>query len=146
MDGIICSSAIIVSDGSFDPESPIGSTGSSAVILATSTKYVTKFYAKWFNWVTGYKSAQSAYQSELAGIISVLGILDILVSYHNITEGAVTIALSSKSSMDEIQGDWPLSIDQKSFDYLQVIWAWINLSSLSNKKHPIQTIRWVGAT
>ena len=83
------------------------------------------------NWVTGPKSSQSAYRSELAGVISSLTILDILVRHHNITEGAVTIALDGKTAMDESRGDWPLSINQKCFDYLQVIRAWIKLSPLT---------------
>ena len=33
--------------------------------------------------------------------------------------------------MEESRGDWPLSIDQKCFDYLQVIRAWIMLSPLT---------------
>ena len=33
--------------------------------------------------------------------------------------------------MQECAGDWPLSIDQKCFDYLQIIWAWIKLSPLT---------------
>ena len=33
--------------------------------------------------------------------------------------------------MDQCAGDWPLSIDQKCFDYLQVIRAWTKLSPLT---------------
>ena len=33
--------------------------------------------------------------------------------------------------MQECAGDWPLSIDQKCFDYLQIIRAWIKLSPLT---------------
>ena len=58
-------------------------------------------------------------------------ILDILVRHHNITEGAVTIVLDGKTAMDESRGYWPLSIDQKYSDYLQVIRAWTNLSPLT---------------
>ena len=58
-------------------------------------------------------------------------ILDVLVQHHNITDGAVTIALDGKTAMDESRGDWPLSINQKCFDYLQVIQAWIKLSPLT---------------
>ena len=57
-------------------------------------------------------------------------ILDILVRHHNITDGAVTIALDGKTVMDKSGGDWQLSIDQKCFDYLQVIRTWIKLSPL----------------
>ena len=33
--------------------------------------------------------------------------------------------------MDQCAGDWPLSIDQSCFDYLQVIRGWIKLSPLT---------------
>ena len=35
--------------------------------------------------------------------------------------------------MEESRGNWPLSIDQKCFDYPQVIQAWIKLSPLTIK-------------
>ena len=45
------------------------------------------------NWVTVPEEAQSAYRSKLAGVIVGLTIVDILVRHHNITKGAVTLAL-----------------------------------------------------
>ena len=33
--------------------------------------------------------------------------------------------------MQEAGGDWPLSLDQKCFDYLQIIQAWIKLSPIT---------------
>ena len=33
--------------------------------------------------------------------------------------------------MEESSGDWPLSINQNCFDYLQIIRAWIKLSPLT---------------
>ena len=59
--------------------------------------------------------------------------MDILVRHNNITEGAITFALDGKTAMEESRGDWPLSIDQKCFDYLQVIQEWIKLSPLTIK-------------
>ena len=121
----------IVSDGSFNATSPIGSAGISAVILALSTTGHKNYWTKGWNWVTSPEASQSAYRSELAGVISSLTILDIFIHHHNITDGAVTIALDGKTAMDKSRGDWPLSIDQKCFDYLQVIRAWIKLSPLT---------------
>ena len=105
MDGIFLGTACIVSNDTFDAESLIGSARTSAVILASYTKSDDKFYTKGFNWITGSKSDQSAYQSKLAGVIFALTILDILVCHHNITEGAVTIALEGTVAMNISQGN-----------------------------------------
>mmetsp|Transcript_38493 Transcript_38493/g.41756 ORF Transcript_38493/g.41756 Transcript_38493/m.41756 type:complete len:157 (-) Transcript_38493:1075-1545(-) len=131
VEGMQNGTAIIVSDGSFDAASPIRPVGTSAVILTPSTECHERYWTKGCNWVTGPKSSQSAYHSELAGVISSLTILDILVRHHNITKGAETIALDGKTAMDESRGDWPLSINQKCFDYLRDIRAWIMLSPLT---------------
>ena len=131
-DGIRNGTAHIVLDGSFNPTSSIGPVGTLAVILAPSTKVRHKrHWVKGCNWVTGQASSQSAYRSKLAGVIASLTIIDIIVCYHNITEGAVTITLDGKTAMEEAGGDWPLSLDQKCFDYLQMISAWIKLSPLT---------------
>ena len=131
VEGIRAGTACAVSDGSFNEASPLGPAGTSAVILASSTSCHKKHWTKGFNWVTGPGSSQSAYRSELAGVISALTIVDILVCHNNITEGAITFALDGKTAMEESRGDWPLSIDQKCFDYLQVIQKWIKLSPLT---------------
>ena len=57
--------------------------------------------------------------------------MDIIFRHNNITDGAITFALDGKTAMEESRGDWPLSIDQKCFDYLQVIRKWIKLSPLT---------------
>ena len=80
--------------------------------------------------MTGLGEDQSAYRNELAGIIAVLTIIDVLVRHHDITEGAITIALDGDSALIQSGDDWPLSVDQPSFDYLQVIRSWIKLSPL----------------
>lgn len=80
--------------------------------LASSTKYDAKFCAKRYNCVMSLKSDQSAYQSELAGVISGLTILDILVCHYNIIKGAIVIAVDRKYNMDENREEWLLSIDQ----------------------------------
>ena len=79
----------------------------------------------------GPASSQSAYRSELAGVIVSLTILNVIVCHNSIIEGAVTIVLDDLTVMGEAGGDWPLSLDQKCFDYLQIIQAWIKLSPLT---------------
>ena len=60
VDGIVAGTPRIVSDGSFNPESLMGPTGTSAVVLAPSTECSGKFYAKGNNWVTESGADQSA--------------------------------------------------------------------------------------
>jgi len=57
--------------------------------------------------------------------------LEIIVRHNNITEGEDIIALDGLTAMQQSEGDWPLSLDQQCFDYLQVIRAWIKLSPLT---------------
>ena len=121
MAGIVARTASIVSDGSFNPESLIGPAGTSTVVLAPSTKCSAKFFVRRTNWATVLGEDQSAYRSELAGVIAALTILDVLVHHHNIMDRAVTIALDGDSALIQSGGDCPLSVDQPSFDYLQVI-------------------------
>ena len=123
VDGIVAGTASIVSEGSFNPESSIGLAGTSAVFLAPSTECSANLYAKGNNWVTGSGADQLAYRSKLAVVISALTMLDVLVRHYKITDGAVTIALDGDSALIQSGGDWPLSVDQADFDYLQVIWA-----------------------
>ena len=115
----------------FDPVSLIGSAGSSAIILTSSTECNAKFWTRACNWVTGLESSQFIYCSKLAGVILALTILDVLVQHSNITEGAVTIVSDGKIDMDESRAEWPFSIHQNYFDYLQVICAWIKSSPLT---------------
>ena len=116
----------------------IGPAGTSAVVLAPSTECEAKLYTKGTNWVTGSGEDQSAYRSELAGVISALTTLDVLVRHHNITDGSVTIVLDGDSALIQSDGDWPLSVDQPSFDYLQVIRSWMQLSPLKFSFHYVK--------
>ena len=52
-DGIQNGTANIVFDGSFNPASPFGPVGMSAVILVPSTKCLPRHWTKGCNWVTG---------------------------------------------------------------------------------------------
>ena len=56
--------------------------------------------------------------------------LDVLVRHYKTMDGAVTIALDGDSTLIKSGGDWPLSVAQTDFDYLQVMRAWIKLSPL----------------
>ena len=123
VEGIRNGSASIVSDEFFERNSPISPAGTSAVILAPSTSCHQQHWARGENWVTGPVESQSPYRSKLKCVIAGLIIINILVRHYNITESGVTLALDGLTAMEECAGDWPLSIDQKCFDYLQTSWA-----------------------
>ena len=90
--GITDGTACVISDGFFNPNSPIGPAGTSAVILAPSDTSEKSPCATGANWITGTKGDQSAYRSKLGGIITGLTIIDAVVRYKNILSGAVEIA------------------------------------------------------
>ena len=84
VNSIVDGTACILSDSYFSPDTSLGPTGTSSVVLAPSTNCAAKFYAKGNNWVTGSQTEQSAYCSELAGVIAALTILDVLVRHHDL--------------------------------------------------------------
>ena len=128
--GIEPGTTSIFSNCYFNQELLIVPVVTSTVVLAPSTNYSAKFCAKGNNWVTGSKTDHSAYRTELAGVIAAFTMLDVLVHHHNLTSGTVTIALDGESALIPSGSDWPLSVDQPSFDYLQVISSWTKLLPL----------------
>ena len=124
--GINEGTASVVSDGSFKRETAIGPAGTSAVILSPNDNSNKNECATGANSITGTREEQSAYRNELGGIIAGLTIIDAIIRYKNIPSGAVTIALDNDSAIDKSNSDSPISINNKSFDYIQVIKTWIN--------------------
>ena len=98
IDGIRVSTTSIVSNGSYNPASPIGPVGTSAVIQASSTECLPRYWTKGLNLVIGPATLQSAYYSYLDGVIASFTVLEILVGHHNITEGTVIISLDGKTA------------------------------------------------
>ena len=115
----------VASHGSFNPNSPIGSVGISAVILVPTDTSEKAQCVTGANWKTGTKGDQSAYRSELGGIIVGLTIIDAVVRYKNISAEAVKRALYNDSAIDENKSNSLISISNKSFDFIQVIKTWI---------------------
>ena len=107
------------------------------------------------NFVTGLPADQSAYRSELAGVIGILSALSVLVHQHTITSGSVTIALDGESALKEASGSWHLKIDQPHFDYLQearnriatlpisITWRWVKGHQ---REKGIQNLDWWAVT
>ena len=89
------------------------------------------------NWPPGTSEDQSPYCSELTGVGSILAVLEILVNYFKIKNGAITIALDCKSALKTCAKNDPLSICSKCFDILQDIWNRLDLLPID------VTWRWV---
>ena len=106
-----------VSDGSYDDSRQAGSL---AFIIAPSKEKSTECLGG-TNFVTGLPEEQSSYRSELAGVLGVLTSVKALVKFYKIQNGLITIALDGESAIYQSDSEWPLSIDQSSFDYIQVI-------------------------
>ena len=84
MDCIYQGTACIVSNGSVNPNSLVGPTATSVVVLAPSVYCDTKLSTNGNNWLTRLKEDQSVYCSKLYGIITALIVLDILVCHNKI--------------------------------------------------------------
>ena len=120
-----------MSDGSFNPTLQ---RASSSFIIALAENSNIDILLSGSNFVPGLPEDQSAYRSELAGILGVLYSVEILVTHFHTTSGSITIALDGESALDEARGDWPLQIHQPHFDLLQVIRVLV-------KRLPI-TVKW----
>ena len=108
-----------VSNGSFNPVTPVGPSGTSALNISASGENVDGLEA--VNCVPGTVIDQSAYRSELASVCGILASLSIIVQRFDIEAGGITIALDGKSALIQSKGTWPLSIFQPCFDMFQDI-------------------------
>merc|ERR1712091_192810 len=84
---IASGTAAAVSDGSFDDKRQ---AGSSAFIIAPSKDKGVELL-EGANFVTGARVEQSAYRSELAGVLGVLTCVEALVKFYNLADGSVAI-------------------------------------------------------
>ena len=57
----------------------------------------------------------------MSGIVGILASVEIIVMKFGIVTGGITVALDGECALDEANGNWPLTIDQASFDFLQEI-------------------------
>ena len=106
---ISANTAVAVSDGSFNPTLQ---RGTSAFIIAPAMNSSDDCLLSGSDFVPGLPDDQSAYCSELAGILGVLYSMEILVTRFFITSGTITIGLDGESALDEARSDWPLQIHQ----------------------------------
>jgi hypothetical protein len=118
-----------VSDGSYKDM-----IGTSAFILRGKDRN-NRVYG--VNKVPGEPEDQSAYRSELAGVLAVLTVISAVCETYHITDGYVLVGLDGAEALKQSSGDWPLSPKQSCFDLLKAIrrkrcnipislgWEWI---------------------
>ena len=131
---IFAGTAAAVSDGSYDDSRQ---ARSSAFIMA-SNKDRGSDCLEGVKFVTGLPEKQSSYRSELAGVFGVLTYVEALVKLYKISDSSITIALDEESAIYQSDSEWPLSIDQSSFDYIQVIKNTIKELPISVKFHWVE--------
>jgi len=124
-----------VSDGSFNPVTPIGSSCTSALNISASYDNVDGLGA--VNWVPGTIIDQSACRSELTVVCGTLACLSTIVQRFDTEAGGITIALDGEAVLNQSKGNWPLIISQPCFDMLQdirtrtdllpikITWKWV---------------------
>ena len=109
--------ARIVSDGSFDPESK---RGTAALFMTSSESKLNLLKAATLTF--GHKEDQSAYRSELTGVVLGLSIIATMVEYFDLTKGEVEFAFDNKSSEHKVENlTEDIHITNKYFDLLQDI-------------------------
>ena len=86
-----------VCDGSFN--AALDSAGTSAFIIAASS--TDRKMIKGTNWITGWAADQTSFRSELGGIIGVLTVIEMVVTFWKITAGRLTIKLDNESAVDK---------------------------------------------
>ena len=123
-----------VSDGSYDDSRQ---AGSSAFIIAPNKEKGTVCLED-ASFVTELPGGQSSYRSELAGVLGVLTCVQALVKFYKISDSSIIIVLDGESAIYQSDSDWPLSIDQNSFDYIQVIRNIIKDLPISVKFHWVE--------
>ena len=106
----------IVSDGSYYKKEQVG--GAAWIV---ETKHA-KFQAQGRCVVPGAKSAQSAYHSELMGILAVLIYIHKITGQYDLTEGTCTLHCDSSSSTDAITPNHEVvHNNRKHYDLIQTI-------------------------
>ena len=128
-EAIVNGKARAISDGSFKKDVK---KGSSAFIITPGKTIQNRFVGK--NWVTGAADDQSAFRSELAGLLGILSALTTIVKMYKITQGCIEIACDGKSALNEVDtDDLYLYCTQTAFDILQDIHHRINLLPIQIK-------------
>eukprot|EP00957_Ditylum_brightwellii_P210769 15365367-Ditylum_brightwellii.AAC.1 len=70
------------------------------------------------NRTPGHPDDQSAYHSELGGVVGALTLLQTLCSYHNITSGKVELGLDCESAIHKLEDSQPPKVHNPSYDMI----------------------------
>ena len=105
--------ASAISDGSFKDLS--GAAGFSIVCRKTGSSLTGR------HTVQGPACAQSAYRSELSGILGVQKLVQLLTIHYGISTGGITLACDGLSALQQAFFDGPVNPTRPQFDLLQTI-------------------------
>jgi hypothetical protein len=108
--------AVAASDGSYDEATGIATSGYQLCAATMELQFDNSITGA--NQSPGEAEDQSSYQSELAGILGVLVMVQCLCTLYEIQEGAIEVALDNKSAAEQSAGDWLLCPQQKDYDML----------------------------
>jgi hypothetical protein len=114
---ILRGEARAVSDGSFKNE-----MGTSASVLYHSTSKDPNHMVG-VNAIPGNCNEQSAYRSELAGILGSIAITAAICQLHDIQDGSITFGLDGIQALRAAAGNWPLNPEPPDFDLITDIRA-----------------------
>jgi hypothetical protein len=87
--------------------------------------------------VSGDKSVQSAYRSELTGIMASVTIIELLCEFLKITAGAATMVCDGKSALERVFGTSPIFKFGKHFDLIIPAKLLLQQSSITWKSHHV---------
>jgi hypothetical protein len=117
-DGTACA----ISDGSFKNQS--GAAGFSIICPKTESSYTAK------HTVQGPSTANSAYRSELSGILGILTLANLLCIHDGLHSGGVTLACDGLSALQQAFYDGPAVVTRPDFDLIHTIRHYLRVSQL----------------
>ena len=117
-DGTACA----ISDGSF--KGSRGAAGFTITCPRTAAAYTGK------HTVQGPSTANSAYRSELSGLLGILTLVDLLCVHDDIQSGGVTIACDGLSALQQAFYEGPAVVTRPDFDLLHTLRHHLHSSQL----------------
>jgi len=104
--------AIGVSDGSYCPHAQKGSSAGVIQCLTTGQRLLV------VNLVPGHARNQSSHCSELAGILAIMKLLQMLHEEHDLTNGSFTFGLDNKEARLAVMGQEGPKVSKVDYDMI----------------------------
>jgi hypothetical protein len=120
---------IAVSDGSFKDE-----RGTASMVIEGQD---SRWRLRCDVVVSGDKSIQSAYRSELTGIMAAVNIIESICKFFKITKGAVTMVCDGKSALERIFEPSPKLTFGKHFDLIIPTQLLLQRAKISWRPHHV---------